>query len=59
MKGVMERLQRAYQIHNIQLFCKARYTIRKIRCCTQRKNCVVVYECKCDECKQQYVEEAE
>ena len=29
MKGVTERLQRAYkQQHNIQLFCKARYTIR-------------------------------
>ena len=27
LKGVIERLQRAYQKHNIQLFCKAGYTI--------------------------------
>ena len=27
-KGAMERMQRAYKKHNIQLFCKARYTIR-------------------------------
>ena len=28
MKGVTERLQKAYKQHNIQLFCKAGYAIR-------------------------------
>ena len=27
MKGVTVRMQRAYRQHNIQLFCKARYTL--------------------------------
>ena len=30
MKWVVERLQRAYNKHDIQLFCKARYTIRNV-----------------------------
>ena len=30
MKGVTERLQRAHQKHNIQLFSKAGYTIRNV-----------------------------
>ena len=33
VKGVMERLQRAYKQHNIQLFCKAGYTIRNAVVC--------------------------
>ena len=55
MKGVMERLQRAYEQHNIPLFCKARYTIRNAIICPQdsldlEEKCGVVFEGKCEEC---------
>ena len=64
MKGVMERLQRAYQKHNIQLFYKARYTIRNVVACSKdpqgpEEKCGMVYECKCEECGQLYVGEME
>ena len=60
MKGVTERLQRAYQQHNIRLFCKARYTIQNAVVCLKdplgpEEKCVVIYECKCDDCGQLYV----
>ena len=64
MKGVMERLQRAYKKHNIQPVYKARYTIRNAVVCPKHRldpeeKCGVVYECKCDQCGQLCVGETE
>ena len=58
--GVMERLQRVYQNHNIHLLCKARYTIRNVVLHLNdpldlEEKCGMVYECKCEECGQLYV----
>ena len=60
MKVVTERLQRAYKKHNIQLFCKARYTIRNAVVHLKDpldldEKCEVVCECKCEESGQLYV----
>ena len=57
MKWVMERFQRAYKQHNIQLFCKVRYTIRNAVVCPKdphdpEEKCGVVYECMCKVCGQ-------
>ena len=51
MKGIMKRLQRTYQKHNIQLFFKAGYTIRNAVLCTKdpldlEEKCRVVYKCE-------------
>ena len=64
MKGVTERLQRAYKQCNIQLFCNVRYTIRSALVCPKdplglEEKCGVVYECKCEECGQLYVGETD
>ena len=64
MKGVMERVQRAYKQHNIQLFFKAGYSIRNAGICLNdpldpENKCDMIYECKSEECGQLYVEETE
>ena len=51
MKGVTERLQRAYKEHNIQLFCNSGYTIRNVVVHLKDPldpggKCSVIYECK-------------
>ena len=62
MKGVTERLKRAYKQNNIQLFCKAGYTIQNVVVHPKDpldtgEKCGVIYECKCEECGELYVEE--
>ena len=49
IKGVMESLQRAYKQYNVQLFCKAGYTIRNAVVCLKdtldlEEKCGVIYE---------------
>ena len=60
MKGVTERLLRAYKKHGIQLFCKAGYTTRNAVVCPNdhvepEEKCGIVYECKNEEYGQLYV----
>ena len=57
MKGVTERLQRAYEKDNSQLVCKAGYPIRNAVVCPNdpldmEGKCGVIYECKSEECGQ-------
>ena len=64
MTGFTERLQRVYKQHNIQLFCKARYTIHNTVVHPKgpldpEDKCGVIYECKCEECVELYVGERE
>ena len=64
MKGVTERLQRAYKQHNIQLFCKARYTIQNAVVHPKGpldlgEKCGVIYECRCEQCVKLNVGEME
>ena len=63
MKGVTERLYRAYKQHNIQLFCKAGYTIQNVvhpkDPLDMEKKCSVIYEIKCEECGELYLGEME
>ena len=64
MKDVIERLQRAYKQHNIQLSCKAGYTIQNAVVHPKDpldpgEKCCVIYECKCEEFGELYVEETE
>jgi len=62
MKGVSERLQRAYRKHGISMYSKAGYTVRNavVRPKDPLDNdeqCGVIYECGCDNCGDKYIGE--
>ena len=62
MKGMTERLQRAYKKHNISLYSKAGFTIRNALVSPKdpldhSERCGVIYECACDVCGERYVGE--
>ena len=67
-KGSLRGYKEPIKKHNIQLFCKARYTIRNtirnVVVCPNdpldpAEKCGVVYKCKCEACVQLYVGETE
>ena len=62
MKWVMERLQRAYKKHDVQLFYTAGYTIRNGVVCPKdylnpEEKCGMGYAYNCEQCGQLYVGE--
>ena len=55
MKGIIERLQRAFRKNDIALYAKARFNIRNAMVSPKdplhfRDQCGVIYECACDIC---------
>ena len=64
MKGVTERLQRAFRKHDIALYAKAGFPIRNGMVNPKdpldlREQYGGIYECVCDVCGELYVEETE
>ena len=64
MKGVTERLERAYKKHDIQLFAKLCTLSGQVAVCLKdplepEEKCGVAYKCKCEECSQLYVGKTE
>ena len=62
MKGTIERLQRVFRKHNVQLFSKAGYTIRNALVSPKDKlsdgeQCGIIYKYKCQVCEDTYVGE--
>ena len=62
MKGITERLQRAFRNHNIALYAKAGFTISNAMMSPKDpfdvgEQCGVIYERACDVCGELYVGE--
>ena len=55
MKGLTERLQRAYRKHNVNLYSKAGFIVRSVVISRKdpldtEEQCGVIYKCECDVC---------
>ena len=64
MKGVTERLKRAYAKHNVSLFSKPGYTLRNALVRPKdpllpSEKCGVIYKIACEQCGESYVGETE